>query len=480
MIPNWLRPRAKRVAFALSWMLCVLLLGCSQHRHIHKKSIDTLFREALLKAESRPDVITATSEPTVMLPHTLGDTPQQPVKSETWETLPSVTDEKINEVFEQTDIREAIQILAGYGNQSVVIDETVGGVTSAQIKNDTFEGALEKITMPLGLVWANKDGKYLIAPPAPDSPLFSYICERKQFNPKYHDIGSLVLLLPPRFKPYIQTSTERNIAIIDAPRAIGHDILQRLQEIDQPIPQVELEAIVCVVSPDSGFRFGVDWGHVVGINGSDALKIGMTGLTFSGQSSREGLNSAFSNFAVTSAFVRLLAQEGYVTIRAAPRVTARDGEKARIAIQRETFFSVQPTTTNVFFSQNIQKVDAGISLEIIPRIHADMVNITIEKAEVSEDLRFSDTRTELTNNPYPIINRRQVSTEVTVRDGNTIVIGGLVQRQTVDRVNEVPFFGRIPVAGNLFRTVEKQEQDAEVAIFISPKIVPAQICEAGW
>jgi type II secretory pathway component GspD/PulD (secretin) len=174
--------------------------------------------------------------------------------------------------------------------------------------------------------------------------------------------------------------------------------------------------------------------------------------------------------------VQLLAQEGLVTIRAAPRVTAKDGEKASIAIERETFFSLQPTNSNVLFTQNIQKVQAGINLMITPRIRGDRVSIEIEKAEVSEDIRTSETRKELVSNAFPIINRRTVSTKVDVLDGHTIVIGGLMQRQTVDRVNKIPFLGSLPVVGALFRVIEKQEQEAEVAIFISPRIVRENVC----
>ncbi len=213
---------------------------------------------------------------------------------------------------------------------------------------------------------------------------------------------------------------------------------------------------------------------MVGVQGIDSLKAGMTGLSFSGSASREGLRDTFADFAVTSAFVRLLAQEGYITIRAAPRVTTKDGEKAQISISRETFFSLQPANSNLLFRQDVQKVESGISLDIIPRVYGDMVSCRIAKAEVSEDIRTQDSRTELTANPFPIINRRQVSTDVVVRDGHTVVIGGLVQRQTVDRVNRIPGLSRIPLLGKAFQTVEKQEQDAEVAIFISPRIVPPE------
>ena len=74
-------------------------------------------------------------------------------------------------------------------------------------------------------------------------------------------------------------------------------------------------------------------------------------------------------------------------------------------------------------------------------------------------------------NSYPQINRSTVSTTVHLKDGETIVIGGLVQRQTVDRIGRVPMFGSLPGVGRMFQTVEQREQDVEVVIFISPRLV---------
>ena len=177
---------------------------------------------------------------------------------------------------------------------------------------------------------------------------------------------------------------------------------------------------------------------------------------------------------MTSAMVKLLAREGYITIRAAPRVTTKDGQKASISLNREAFFSLQPSGSNVLFRQDVQKVESGISLEITPRVHGDMVAVDIGKAEVSEDIRSSDSSADTSSNPFPIINRRVVKTNVNVRDGHTIVIGGLVQSQSIDRVSKIPGLSRLPLVGNMFKTIDKQKQDAEVAIFISPRIVPAE------
>ena len=88
-------------------------------------------------------------------------------------------------------------------------------------------------------------------------------------------------------------------------------------------------------------------------------------------------------------------------------------------------------------------------LDITPRIRGDNVTVDIERAEVSEDVRSANS--ELALNPFPVINRRSVSTTVHVNDGETIVIGGLVQRQVVDRVSEVHGFVDLPLVGGLLK-----------------------------
>ncbi len=388
----------------------------------------------------------------------------------------NLTNPLINEIFEQTEIREAIDIIASVSGETVVVDESIGGLVTLQIKDASFEQALEMLLLPLGLVYVQHEGTYLVSPADPESPLFNMISTRQQYSPRNHPPTKLAALVPRRLSQFFQLSDDRNLIVIEAPQKIGEDLLNRLQELDQPVQQVVLEAIVCVSAPDSGFRFGFDWNHTLQLNNVDQVKVGLTGLAFNGAASKYGVNNAFDDFAVTSAFVQSLAANGYVTIRAAPRVTAKDGEKASIAIERETFFSLQPTNANLLFRQDVQKVDAGINLMITPHIRGDMITVEIERAEVSEDIRTNNAATAQNNNTFPTINRRIVSTKVDVQDGRTIVIGGLVQRQTVERVSKVPFLGSLPGIGGLFRTVEKQDQDNEVAIFISPRIVRDPYC----
>ena len=396
----------------------------------------------------------------------------QPVDFETTATASPLPVATVTEIFEDTDVRQALQSLASQAEVSLIIDEQVGGVVSALIEDEPFETALRKVLLPLGLVYRKTDTtEYMVGVADPSSPMFSQLADRVEFQPMHLGPEELASLVSDRHQQFLQVIDKRNRIIIEAPPEIADSILQRLKEADQPIPQVELEAIVCVIAPDPGFKSGLDWGHAVTMNGSDILNLGMTGLALSGATSGTGINNALSDFAVTSTFVKLLAQEGYLSIRAAPRVTARDGDQARISITRESFFSTQPQSQNQFFRQEIETVQAGIELDITPVIRGDNITVRIEKAEVSEDIRTSSINSEITENPFPQINRRSVSTTVHVKDGETVVIGGLVQRQTVDRIARLPIFGAIPGMGRMFQKVEQTEQDAEVVIFISPRLV---------
>ncbi len=380
-----------------------------------------------------------------------------------------------DEEFIETDVREVLLTMAEHAGIDLIMDEQVRGVVNSRLNNLSTDRAIEKVLMPLGLHVAKRGDQYYVAPADPESPLFSKIAERVEYRPKHLDTKALIDTVPKGFAPFVQEIAGSNLIVVEAPNRIATEIVDRFAGIDQPIPQVILEAIICVVSPESGFQFGLDWQHAVELNGENALKFGAAGLAISSNYSQAGANSIFDDFAQTSTFIKLLNEYGYLTIRASPHVMAQDNKKATIAINRETFFSVQPQSANnadnsaFFFQQNIQTVQSGISLDITPRIRGDVVTIDIEKAEVSEDVRSANT--ELALNPYPIINRRSVSTTVHVKDGKTIVIGGLVQRETIDKVNRIPGLSKIPLLGYLFETTQRSTRDAEVVIFISPRIV---------
>jgi type II secretory pathway component GspD/PulD (secretin) len=382
----------------------------------------------------------------------------------------------VSETFVENDVREALQILAAQARVSIIIDEQVGGVTSTVIENEPFEAALETMLLPLGCVYRRVGNQYLVGLPDPESALFPSLAERYDYYARHLSPSELLSLVPDHQKRFIRTSDKRNLMIVEAPRQIAERIVEDLRRSDRCVDQVVLEAMVCVMSPESGLRFGLDLEQGFRVDSEDAaVNLALSGLSVAGQYGAAEL-ATVRNFTFTSAFLKALAREGYVSIRAAPRVMAKDGEMAKISIARETYFSIQPGNAQLLFRQDIEKVQAGISLDITPVIRGDHITVHIERAEVSEGLDNS-ALAEGQSNTFPVINRRQVSTTVHVLDGETITIGGLVQRQQVERINKLPILGNIPYLGILFQQIDRREEENEVVIFISPRIVRK---ETAW
>ena len=468
-----------RVWFAVGMLAS--LVGCQSQQQA-QRPLDDIFRDSLAYAtvqaqESRELAVAEVTghaesgvSPAVFVSDSANVAAEQEGTRDARNMQQLLGGPLVNEIFEETEIREAIQALASQAEVQVIVDEQIVGSATALIDDQPFEAALQGILLPLGYIWAKNGQTYMIGTTDPASPLFRYLSQKIDYRPQYFPPTDLLQLLPDNLQQYVRIVEKRNLMVVQAPQDIATEILDELQNADQPVPQVVLEAMVAVHSPESSYQFGADLQQLVSNAAGNGVNLKLSGLALTGSISPASLGSLFGDFGMTSYFLRVLEQEGYLEIRAAPHVMAKDGEKATISINRETFFSTQPGNADVFFRQDIQKVESGIVLEITPVIRGDNVTVTIERAEVSEDIRESGTDPDLAN-PFPLINRRWVTTTVDVKDGETIVIGGLTHRQSVDRVNTIPVLGKLWGIGKFFQQIDKQEQQAEVTVFISPRIV---------
>ncbi|WP_146401980.1 type II secretion system protein GspD [Pseudobythopirellula maris] len=385
--------------------------------------------------------------------------------------LPTPTDAgvRVSDTFVETDVRQAVQSLASQAETQVIIDDAVRGATTAIIDDRSFDQALRQVLLPLGFVHREVEGVTYVGLADPDSALFNWLADRYRYTALHRSPEELASLLPARHTRFVRTAPNGGWLLVEAPPAVADQILAELEHLDRPVPQVVLEAMICVYSPQASFRFGFDVDAGVRLY-DRTTQLAVSGLSLASTVGASNAAGNLNNFQVTSSLLRMLEQKGFVKIRASPRVMALDGEKAQIRIGRETFFSVQPEGNDFIYRQDIQAVDAGIMLEITPAIRSPYVTVKIDRAEVSEDIRSDETQADPSDR-FPVINRRSVSTTVKVLDGETIVIGGLTQRQKVDHHNKVPFLGDLPYVGKIFNRIEKLDTKAEVAIFISPRIL---------
>lgn len=214
--------------------------------------------------------------------------------------------------------------------------------------------------------------------------------------------------------------------------------------------------------------------HCLGVD--PCVATGVTDFFFSRKRHGDGFPNGFPAFDIAYNF--LLTQDN-VSLNASPTVVTMNQTEAVIAIQEERSIQVGttfPETNAGVASQNVfTRAQYGITIVVTPTIH-----IVDEEAFFEDPINYVSLVCEITFDTFPpgqelsqqpLVNRRQVVNEVRVPDGQTVIIGGLRRRQTDDSSERVPYLGEIPGLGKLFSHTRIRDDDTEMIVFITPKII---------
>ncbi|MCW5775910.1 MAG: type II and III secretion system protein [Phycisphaeraceae bacterium] len=232
-----------------------------------------------------------------------------------------------------------------------------------------------------------------------------------------------------------------------------------------------IQVLLAEVSLDAENTWGFDVrvGGATGL-GNDAYKIGVF-------AAGTGVSSAIGtpNIAVSSLdfelLIRALEVQGKLEVLSRPQVTVRNNEIARIQVGEDIgLVSAFDRSDTGNVRSDVERREIGIILQVVPTISPDgfvRMDIRPEISTLSQrEIQISE------NLSSPVINVRKVETTVAVMDGQTVVIGGLIQTTAEERENRIPFFGHLPVVGGLFRSNVKQNQKTELLVILTPRIVP--------
>ncbi|KPK45511.1 MAG: hypothetical protein AMK72_10930, partial [Planctomycetes bacterium SM23_25] len=283
----------------------------------------------------------------------------------------------------------------------------------------------------------------------------------------------------------VAESTSNALLLSASPRY--YDVIaQMIKELDQPPPQVLIQVLLAEVTIDDVNEFGIEWRVTEQWRNHD-----MTGGTAPAFAASAGLmlNPGFQ-VSVTGGDVnfllRALQSQGRLeilsrpqilasdnqqaTIISRPQILASDNQLATINIGQRVPFITQSRVTDVGTTINtIQYEDVGIILGVTPRINPD----GFVKLEVHPEISSLDDSTVPISEGVNaiIVNSRSAETTVTVQDGHTIIVGGLITTADRDRLNKVPVLGDIPLLGNLFRSTRKVKERTELLIILTPTVL---------
>ena len=242
--------------------------------------------------------------------------------------------------------------------------------------------------------------------------------------------------------------------------------LDMIKRLDKPAPSVLVEVILAEVSLEESEESAIEW-----LFNSSLDRFGVVGSTIGalGQSGG-GLSLNLSNAGQTRAALNLLYNNSRSTIRSRPRLMVKSGAEASIDVGDRVPIitsNVQSTVTdNPQLIQNVSYQETGVLLDIKPTVHASgFVDIEISQ-ELSEAVN-----TDSSSINSPTIRTRSIQTTLTLRDGGSVLIGGLIRSNEGDGEVGVPILGKLPGIGKLFRGDSMEQRRTELMIMIIPYIL---------
>jgi len=244
---------------------------------------------------------------------------------------------------------------------------------------------------------------------------------------------------------------------------------------DNPDPEVMLEVEVLEVARDKLRDLGVNWPNTFGVVTSSTLATGLGAFLHDlGHQPLGNLSVTGSPFGASATFN---FTDTNANVLAAPRIRTRDNQKAKIVIGQKlpvVSSTITPSTGTPVVSNNVTYLDVGIKLEVKPHVYLEG-DVGIELSmEVS-----SATNKQTINSPSTgeqiiyTVGTRDVTTNLRLRDGETQILGGLIQDNETLSSNKLPGLGELPLLGRLFGSNTHEDIKTEVVLSITPHILRA-------
>ncbi|MCH7573057.1 MAG: hypothetical protein IH891_09110, partial [Planctomycetes bacterium] len=257
-----------------------------------------------------------------------------------------------------------------------------------------------------------------------------------------------------------------NTVLVSASPRYMDQVRGIIQELDVDPPQVLIQVLMAEVTLDTAEDIGVDFEAVARLgNATISGGFGLASSLVTGLGV-PNLSIVSSDFDL---LFKALQAQGRVQVLSNPTIIAANNESARIQIG-ETIRVPESTSFDIGAQQtSVTPEDVGVILQVTPSINPDGFVRMVISPEISE---LSEDTTQISEDFFsPIITRRTLSTTVTVRDGQTIVIGGLISDRFVRRDLKVPFFGDLPLIGGLFRSHSETHTKTEFLIVLTPHVI---------
>jgi len=422
--------------------------------------------------------------------------------------------QRVNLNFQDIEVRALLEVLAEVADVNIIVSDSVKGNITMRLTNVPWDQALDIILKNKGLDQRAAGNVIYIAP-------LEELATREQ---KEREVEIAAQEQAPLQLELIQVNYTKAAAMASIISSEGSSILsergsisidertntllvrdtgERLDEVrilveqlDIPVKQVMIESRIVIANSNFTDELGVRWGAtfiestddgLIGLSGSaegndavvndfldNGFPVGIPSLNQrlnvnlppGGRAGGFGLAILGANYLLDLELAALQA-EGQGEVVSNPRVITADQRAATILQGTEVPF-VNTTSDG---GATVVFKEVFLSLNVTPQITPDeriVMELQVSKDDIGQVVQTAA-------GPAPSLTRRQVSTQVLVKDAETVVLGGIYETQRNDTETRVPFLGDIPLLGGLFRSRSKRNDKAELLIFVTPKIVREEV-----
>ncbi len=368
-------------------------------------------------------------------------------------SFPIFAQEKISKIdFEDAAVVDVIKAIAKQADLDLVIS---GDNIMAQNKRVTIhlrdisaEAAIDQVLSASGLTFEKKGGAILVSM----LPSNAEGNEVESIRLKHLPAEKACALLA-KTMPAIKTGSggSSNILVLRGRLFQIEDAKKLIEDIDRPVPQILIESKVLEISESDATRLGISFGREAG--------------TFKFVTSKDTGKTVPAEDLLSTLYA--LAGEGKANIVANPRIATLDDHEAMINIGSRIPYAVPVSSGSNSTQWTVEYIDAGVKLRITPCLNEGGYITTFIQPEVSS---VSEWRTTAAGE-FPVITTRNAQATLRVKDGETIVVGGLLSETDRENMSRLPILGHIPILGTFFqnRTVEKAK--TEIVFLITPYVI---------
>ncbi|MBN3033220.1 MAG: secretin and TonB N-terminal domain-containing protein [Candidatus Saganbacteria bacterium] len=356
--------------------------------------------------------------------------------------------------FEDAPVISVVQTLAKSAGCDVVLsgDQALMQNKKATIhlKDIAPEEALDSILRTNGFNYERKGNVLLVSTLPQDLSPTGYPAATEVVKLKHLPAGKAAELLARLMPSANFQAGERAAALIMRGRpAEIKDARAVIDSLDKLAPQILIESKVIEISSSDSRRLGISYG-----NG-----------TFKFTTAKETRKTSLAEDLTSS--LNVLIAGGRANVVASPRIATLDNQEAVINIGSRIPYAVPVSGGGAAVQWAVEYIDAGVKLKITPQLGEAGYIRTFIQPEVSS---VSEWRTTAAGE-FPVISSRNASATVRVKDGESIVIGGLLSDSERKNVTRVPVLGYLPVVGLLFQSQSAEKEKTEIIFMITPHII---------